>query len=158
MHRGLGSATLSQLAFSGESNPNFPWEKSQWDNTVLKKKVWQYESSKEHFHAFPIYLSLLECPNETMLWQSPNSNYTCTKYRCKSHKFSSMKTCFILPYSTLRHAALTCATHKWISKPVAGQKYLLRLNTYFALVNALKLQMISHSIVAISSVDIHICL
>ena len=34
----LGSATLSQLAFPGESNPNFPWEKSQWDNTVVKKK------------------------------------------------------------------------------------------------------------------------
>ena len=26
MHRMLGSATLSQLAFSGEGNPNFPWE------------------------------------------------------------------------------------------------------------------------------------
>ena len=38
MHRGLGSATVSQLAFSGESKPNFPWEKSQWDSTVVKKK------------------------------------------------------------------------------------------------------------------------
>ena len=28
MHCRLGSATLSQLAFPGESNPNFPWEKS----------------------------------------------------------------------------------------------------------------------------------
>ena len=37
-HSMLGSATLSQLAFPGESNPNFPWEKSQWDNTVVKKK------------------------------------------------------------------------------------------------------------------------
>ena len=27
MHRRLGSATLSKLAFPGESNPNFPWEK-----------------------------------------------------------------------------------------------------------------------------------
>ena len=31
MHRALGSATLSQLAFLGESDPNFPWAKSQWD-------------------------------------------------------------------------------------------------------------------------------
>ena len=38
MHTGLGSATLSQLAFPRESNPNFPWEKSPWDNTVVKKK------------------------------------------------------------------------------------------------------------------------
>ena len=38
MHRRLGSATLSQLPFIGESNPNFPWEKSQWDNTVVKIK------------------------------------------------------------------------------------------------------------------------
>ena len=28
MHRMLCSSTLSQLAFPGESNPNFPWEKS----------------------------------------------------------------------------------------------------------------------------------
>ena len=36
----LGSATLSQLAFLGEGNPNFPWENSLWDNTVvsIKKK------------------------------------------------------------------------------------------------------------------------
>ena len=30
----LGSATLSPLAFLGESNPNFLWEKSHWDKTV----------------------------------------------------------------------------------------------------------------------------
>ena len=33
----FGSATLSQLAFPGESYPNFPREKSHWDNTVVKK-------------------------------------------------------------------------------------------------------------------------
>ena len=37
-HDRLGSATLSQLAFPGESSPNFPWGKSHWDNTVVKKK------------------------------------------------------------------------------------------------------------------------
>ena len=35
MHCRLGNATLSQLAFSEKSNPNFPWEKSHWDNTVV---------------------------------------------------------------------------------------------------------------------------
>ena len=44
MHPSLGSMTLSQLAFPGEGNLNFPWEKSHWDNTAvkmynLKKKV-----------------------------------------------------------------------------------------------------------------------
>ena len=40
MHLGSGSAT-AQLAFPGESNPNFPWEKSPWDNTIVKKKsIW----------------------------------------------------------------------------------------------------------------------
>ena len=34
---GLGSVTLSQLAFSRESDPIFAWEKSQWDNTVITK-------------------------------------------------------------------------------------------------------------------------
>ena len=38
MHRRLRRATLSQLAFPGEGNPNFPWEKSLWDNTVVKTK------------------------------------------------------------------------------------------------------------------------
>ena len=39
MHRRLGSATLSQLASPGESNPDFPWEKSEWDNTVRNKNM-----------------------------------------------------------------------------------------------------------------------
>ena len=36
MHRGLGSATLSQLTFPWENNPNFPWEISHRDSTVVK--------------------------------------------------------------------------------------------------------------------------
>ena len=38
MHRWLGSVTLSQPTFPGESNPNMPWKKFQWDNTVVKWK------------------------------------------------------------------------------------------------------------------------
>ena len=34
IHRMLGTATLSQLGFPVESNRNFTWEKSKWDNTV----------------------------------------------------------------------------------------------------------------------------
>ena len=36
MHCRLGSATLSQLAFPGESNPNFPWEKSHLGRYIRK--------------------------------------------------------------------------------------------------------------------------
>ena len=36
MHSRLDSLTLLQLAFPRESNPYFPWEKSHWDNTVVK--------------------------------------------------------------------------------------------------------------------------
>ena len=39
MHRRLASTTLSQLAFPGEGNPIFPWEKSHWDNAVVKSKI-----------------------------------------------------------------------------------------------------------------------
>ena len=39
IHGRLGSSTLSQLAFPGESKPKFPWEKSHWDNTVVKSQV-----------------------------------------------------------------------------------------------------------------------
>ena len=35
MHRRFGIATLSQPAFAGESDPNFPWEKSKYDNAVV---------------------------------------------------------------------------------------------------------------------------
>ena len=38
MHRRLGSASLSQLAFPAEGNPNFAWEKSHWDNAFVKSK------------------------------------------------------------------------------------------------------------------------
>ena len=38
MHRKLCSATLSQLAFPWEGNPNFPWEKFHWDTIVIKTK------------------------------------------------------------------------------------------------------------------------
>ena len=34
MHYRSSSATLSQLAFPEESDPTFPWEKSQQDNAV----------------------------------------------------------------------------------------------------------------------------
>ena len=37
MYHRFGSAT--HLAFPWESNPNFPWEKSQWDNTVTVVKT-----------------------------------------------------------------------------------------------------------------------
>ena len=35
IYRWLDSATLSQLAFPDESNPNFPREKFQWDNKAV---------------------------------------------------------------------------------------------------------------------------
>ena len=38
MHPRLVSATLSQLAFPWEDNPDSPWEKSHWDNTFVKSK------------------------------------------------------------------------------------------------------------------------
>ena len=37
MYRRLGSAALSLLAFPGESKPEFPMGKFQWDNTAVKK-------------------------------------------------------------------------------------------------------------------------
>ena len=38
MHHRLGVATLSQLAFLGESNSEFPWKKSRRDNPVVKSE------------------------------------------------------------------------------------------------------------------------
>ena len=41
VHRRLGNANLSQLAFPGEGNPNFALDRSHWDSTVLKTKAGQ---------------------------------------------------------------------------------------------------------------------
>ena len=38
MHDKLGSMTLLQQSFLRESDPIFPREKSQWDNTIVKKE------------------------------------------------------------------------------------------------------------------------
>ena len=43
----LGGATLSQLAFTGESNPNSPWAKSQWDTTVITNKKKDKKKKKD---------------------------------------------------------------------------------------------------------------
>ena len=53
-HRRLGSATLSQIAFPGESNPNLWREKSKWENTVVKKKkkklsTWKCARTQYHW-------------------------------------------------------------------------------------------------------------
>ena len=47
MNRRLGSATLSQLAFPGEGNPNFPWQESHWDDTVVKSYVYKKKKKKK---------------------------------------------------------------------------------------------------------------
>ena len=52
MHYRLGSATLSQLAFSGEGKPNFLWGKSPWDNTVAKKKKEKERNQQQQDFSF----------------------------------------------------------------------------------------------------------
>ena len=47
MHLKLGSAILSQPAFPGESNPNFPQEKSPRNNTVNKTKQSKKEQQRK---------------------------------------------------------------------------------------------------------------
>ena len=47
LHRRLGSATLSQLAFPGENNPNFLWKKSHLNNS-FKKFFFLNVSSRSH--------------------------------------------------------------------------------------------------------------
>ena len=42
---GLTARLCRSWHFFGESNSNFPWEKSQWDNTVVKK-IWMFLISR----------------------------------------------------------------------------------------------------------------
>ena len=61
MNPRLGSATLSQLAFPGKGNPNFPWEKSHSNNTVVKKLIvwecWAWANYPDTYspRIFPLY-------------------------------------------------------------------------------------------------------
>ena len=57
MHRRLGSATLSQLAFPGEGNPNFPWEKSHCNNTVVEGQ----KSVETNFVDFEEFCGFMTC-------------------------------------------------------------------------------------------------
>ena len=50
MHSRLGSATLLQLAFPEKSNLNFAWEKSYWDNTVVKKVLTKRVTAERGLH------------------------------------------------------------------------------------------------------------
>ena len=59
MHRRLGRATLSQPAFPGEGNPNFLWEKSHWDNTVVKEKSKRSSVTRWQLVLFPLTSRLL---------------------------------------------------------------------------------------------------
>ena len=66
-------ARLSQLAFPGEGMPNFPREKSYWDNTVVKsnKKIKVLLLSLltllTHSHAYSLYAHLLIVNKERRL-------------------------------------------------------------------------------------------
>ena len=56
MHRRLGNATLLQVAFPGEDNLNFPWEKSHWDNTVVKSNNNFFFLSKSYYPCAHVFL------------------------------------------------------------------------------------------------------
>ena len=57
IHRRFDSVTLSHLASHGESNPNFPWKNSQWDNIVGGKN----DEMSKSFGEEACILSLYTC-------------------------------------------------------------------------------------------------
>ena len=50
----VGSATLSQLAFPGKSNPNFPWGKFQWVDTVVSQVQCYYYLMPKYYFTTPL--------------------------------------------------------------------------------------------------------
>ena len=81
MHCRLGSAILSQLAFPGEGNPNFPWEESDWDKTVVKssklkkKRKWW----NKHDNCKPFCCMNSISVFDEIVMKQPHKNY---KYFC----------------------------------------------------------------------------
>ena len=87
MHSRLGSTTLSQLAFPGESNLNFPWEKFHLDDTVVKKKKKRFApvllipTPSHIFPRFKIFFSqlpLLVMEDDTQVDTQECSNHSTT--------------------------------------------------------------------------------
>ena len=73
---GLGRATLSQLAFPGEGNQNFPWEKSHWNNTVViqsekEKKI--SNSVRKTRRVADIFPDMLKQRNGAKDWWTENT-------------------------------------------------------------------------------------
>ena len=60
--------TLSQLAFTGEINPNFPWDKSHWDNTVVKS------NKKEVSMVYPIEGYVSNAGKVYVFWVTPTQS------------------------------------------------------------------------------------
>ena len=97
MHRRLGSATLSQLAFPGKGNPNFSWEKSHWDNTVVKS-ITKKQKTKTKSKRCVKGQSLLifsgqpgKKRKKTFPVRFPSSSFPIIFYRrCHKHVFSNM--------------------------------------------------------------------
>ena len=71
MHHRLVSMTLLQLAFPGEGNPNFPWKKSNWDNTTVKSFLFKYKKVKVHLWKNSSYQILQENHRAILQCTSP---------------------------------------------------------------------------------------
>ena len=90
MHHRLGSITLLQLAFSQESNLNFPREKSQWEHTFVNIKhththkildgkllqAWQCGCTFQIIYSFKA-LYLCEMPTSPYPWAFRSSFCFC---------------------------------------------------------------------------------
>ena len=120
MQRKLSSATLLQLAFPGERNPNFPWEKSQWDmHSCKKESAWlisldNVSQSAEYYFAQTVtdagtllqYAAAMCCtsgwPNlmcylqiahlAAALWAIPQSALLRRSVRTRHHVFPNVPT------------------------------------------------------------------
>ena len=122
MYCRLGSATLSQLAFPRESNPNFSWEKSHWDSKKFKKKkkkkekqpqknwAWSFTQSSwidEHWplhrHAYFFHMNHLKPKQQTNPIPHPTQKKEEEKSRTIKNFYNSVVWMYIsnITYKTL---------------------------------------------------------
>ena len=82
--------TLLQLAFLGESDPDFPWEKFHWDNKVYQKKKKSVQNIKNTKYK-TVYGCVLAGCMRRAAWPCGWRSSTSTSARCPAPAWPSWR-------------------------------------------------------------------
>ena len=112
----METPTLSQLAFPKESNLNFPWEKSQWDNSAEKKQTnnqQQLKTAKWDCKSKQLYNNEHRTHNTHAGYDEAHRAATVAMYKPQA----SVPLTECASGGTLGLASSACRTSAWVALP-----------------------------------------